>query len=270
MKIREIMRPGPITIQESDTLGAAQRVMARSRIRHLPVLSGANKLVGMLSARDILTARARNDGEVDWWKIQIDNAMSSPVQTAGPDDSLTEIAGRMALAKIGAMPVVERGQLLGLVTVSDVLDAEVRSAMGPPPITLAIAADAMTPFPLTTTPDTPLADAVSLMVDHHVRHLPVIDRSSTVVGMLSERDVRSAIGDPVQFVELRRSTTRLHIRDVMTKPVISVPFDRPLVDVAKAFADARIGAVPVLDKFGALIGIVSYVDALRLMTQSAR
>ena len=156
MKIRDIMRPGPITIHTSDTLGSAQRVMARSRIRHLPVLAG-DRLVGMLSARDILAARARNDGEVDWWKIPIDNAMATPVHFAGPDDSLTEIAGRMALEKIGAMPVVERGKLLGLITVTDVLDAEVRNAMRPPPLTVATAADVMTPFPLIAAPQTPIA-----------------------------------------------------------------------------------------------------------------
>jgi acetoin utilization protein AcuB len=264
MKIREIMRPGPITIVETDSLGAAQRIMARSRIRHLPVTSGG-KLVGILSARDILAARARAD-EVDWWSIQVHDAMTTPPQTAAADDSLTEVAGRMAMAKIGAMPVVERGKLLGLVTVSDVLDAEVRTAMAPAPVTLAIAADAMTPFPLTTTPQTPIADAVALMVDHHVRHLPVVDTASNVVGMLSERDVRSAVGDPVQYVELRRATTRLHVRDVMTMPAVTVPFDRPLIAVAKLFADTRIGALPVVDKFGALVGIISYVDALRMLT----
>lgn len=264
MKIRDIMRPGPITILETDSLGAAQRVMTRSRIRHLPVIS-SGKLVGMLSARDILATRARNDGEVDWWSITVHDAMASPAQTAGPDDSLTEVAGRMAIAKIGAMPVVELGKLLGLVTVTDVLDAEVRSTMAPAPLTVAIAADAMTPFPVTTSPETPIADAVGLMVDHHVRHLPVVDTTAAVIGILSERDVRSAVGDPLQFVELRRSSARLYVRDVMATPVVSVPFDERLLAVAKLFADTRIGAVPVLDKFGALVGIVSYVDALRML-----
>ncbi len=265
MKIRDIMRPGPITIMETDSLGAAQRVMARSRIRHLPVI-GDGRLTGMLSARDILAARAHNDGELDWWSIRVHDAMATPAQTAGPDDSLTEVAGRMAVAKIGAMPVVERGKLLGLVTVTDVLDAEVRTAMAPAPVTLAIAADVMTPFPLTTRPETPIADAVALMVDHHVRHLPVVDATSTVVGMLSERDVRSAIGDPVQYVELKRSSVRLHVRDVMSGPAFTVQFDQPLIQVATIFADTRIGAIPVLDKFGALVGILSYVDALRALT----
>lgn len=263
MKIREIMRPGPITILETEALGTAQRVMARSRIRHLPVMKDG-RLVGMLSARDILAARARIEDDADWWSIPVHDAMATPVHTAGPDDGLTEVAGRMAVDKIGAMPIVELGTLIGLVSVTDVLDAEVRAAMAPAPITVAIAADAMTPFPLTTMPQSPIADAVAMMVDHHVRHLPVVDATSTVIGMLSERDVRAAVGDPLQYAELRRATDRLFVRDVMTTPIVSVPFDEALIAVAKLFADTRIGAVPVLDRFGALIGIVSYVDTLRL------
>jgi CBS domain-containing protein len=53
----------------------------------------------------------------------------------------------------------------------------------------------------------------------------------------------------------------------MTYPVVAVPFDRPLLELARAFADHHIGALPIVDKFGALIGIVSYVDALRLLAR---
>ena len=51
----------------------------------------------------------------------------------------------------------------------------------------------------------------------------------------------------------------------MTRPATAVAFDRPIVEVARILADDRIGAVPVVDKFGALIGIVSYVDALHVL-----
>jgi acetoin utilization protein AcuB len=256
MKISEIMRPGPFTIHETDCLGVAQFAMMRAHVRHLPVMSDG-RLVGMLSERDVLAARAH----------AVHDAMRAPAQTAAPDDSLTEIAGRMALAKIGAMPVVERGKLLGIATITDVLDAEVRSAMSPSPATLATAADVMTPWPLTVHPETLLADAVATMVGHHIRHLPVIDSTSSVIGMLSERDVRAAIGDPVQYLAVHRHapTAQLHVKDVMTRPIIAVPFDTPLGELAGRFADERIGAVPVIDKFGALIGIVSYVDALHVL-----
>lgn len=264
MKIRDIMRPGPYTIDETDSLGAAHRVMIRSRVRHLPVVRDG-KLVGILSQRDVLGARAGIDE--DWWAMTVASAMRQPVQTAGPDDSVTEVAGRLAAAKIGAMPVVERGKLLGLVTVTDVLDAEVRSAMEPTPSSTATALDAMTPFPFTIGPDAPLSDAVALMVDRHVRHLPVVDSASSVIGMVSERDVRTAIGDPLAYREQRsRTTAQYRVRDVMTRPAVPVAFDRPIVEIARMFTDGKLDAVAVVDKFGALLGIISYVDALRVLS----
>jgi acetoin utilization protein AcuB len=263
MKVRDIMRPGPVTIDRGESLGAAQRAMKRARIRHLPVLHDG-KLVGILSERDVLAARRGIDE--DWWRQTVGDAMFAPVQTTSPDESLTAVAARLAAAKIGALPVAERGKLVGIVTVGDVLDAEVRTAMSPAPISLATAADAMTPFPITVAPDAPIAEAVAKMIDHHVRHLPVIDASATVVGIVSERDLRTAIGDPVLYLEKRGRLFAGHrVADVMTAPAQVVAFDRPLLDIARLFADQRHGALPVLDAFGALIGIVSYVDALRVL-----
>lgn len=269
MKLREIMRPGTYTISDTDALGVAYAAMNRSHVRHLPVMHG-DKLVGLLSERDVLAARAHAVGN-GWWGLPVSEAMRSPVQTAGPDDSLTEIAGRMALAKIGAMPVVERGKLLGIATLTDVLDAEVRSAMSsaPAPAPAVTAADAMTSYPFAVQQETLLVDAVGIMIQHHVRHLPVVDTASAIVGMLSDRDVRTAVGDPGKYAaDPSASFAQYRVGDVMSRPGASVAFDTPIADIAHRFADERIGALAVTDRFGALIGIVSYVDVLRALAPS--
>ncbi len=129
MKIRQIMKTTPYTVTEADKLGDALRTMMQHRIRHLPVIRDG-RLCGILSERDILHYRAVTSFREDWWRAPVTAAMISSVQTAGPDDSLTEVAGRLADSRIGALPIVERGALLGLVTVTDVLEAEVREAMG--------------------------------------------------------------------------------------------------------------------------------------------
>lgn len=128
MKLREIMKPSPWTVTEISRLGDAHQLMTTHRIRHLPVVRDG-KLVGILSERDILEYRAKTAFREDWWRAPVSAAMIAQPQTAGPDDSLTEVAGRLAAARIGAMPIVERGALIGLVTVTDVLEAEVASAM---------------------------------------------------------------------------------------------------------------------------------------------
>ena len=132
------------------------------------------------------------------------------------------------------------------------------------------AVDVMTPYPQTIRPDAFLVDAATIMQQRRLRHLPVVDSTSTIVGMLSERDLRTAIGDPSQFVAARSdSLAQYRVRDVMSQPVVVVPFDAPLHEIAQRFADDRIGAVPVIDKFGALLGILSYVDVLRLVARPA-
>ena len=128
MKVRDIMRREPLTILDTDILGNAQRTMTRFGIRHLPVM-GDHRLVGMLSERDLLAARARSDGEQDWWRIRVRDAMQIPPQTVNPEDSVIEIAARMAASKLDAFPVLDLGKLVGLVSIIDVLDAEVRDAM---------------------------------------------------------------------------------------------------------------------------------------------
>lgn len=262
MKVRELMRT-PFTIQDTDSLGTATRAMQRWQIRHLPVLSDG-RLVGVLSQRDILRTRAYADRDDDWWTVRVRDGMTHPVQTCGPDDSLTEVAGRFAASQIGSLPVVELGRLIGIITVTDVLSAEVRSAMGSGPTPSLTAADVMTPLPQTIGPETPLLEAAVPMMKNRIRHLPVVGGSSEVVGMISERDIRTQVGDPVAWTTGDCSALdRLQVQDVMSTPAITVRFDQPLAEVAHVLTERRIGAVPVLDAFGALIGILSYVDALR-------
>lgn len=266
MKLRDIMRPGTLTISDTDVLGVAYAAMNRSHVRHLPVMHGEH-LVGILSERDVLAARARAEGR-GWWDTPVASAMHSPAQTAGPDDSLTEAAGRMAFAKLGALPIVDGGKLVGMVTVTDILDGEVRAAVTPTKRPGATAADVMTSYPYAVRPEAYLADAVVIMVDHRVRHLPVVDASSAIVGMLSDRDVRSAVGEPANYEVGSGALAQHKVGDVMSRPGGSVPFDTPIGELARRLADDKIGALAVTDRFGALIGIVSYVDVLRAYARS--
>ena len=267
MKIHDIMRPGSFTISVTDTLGSAHRIMARSHVRHLPVL-GDNKVVGMLSERDILAARAGIELDDEWWAIPVRKAMRTPVQTAVPNDTVADVAARMSLGKLGAMPIIERGKLVGIVTVTDILAAEARAANELWSSSRAIASDAMTPWPVTVRPETTMVEAITLMIERHVRHLPVVNPAGVFLGMLTERDVRTAVGDPVQYLERQPHIAEPHlVRDVMTGAPIAVQMDRPLIEVARSFADTRLDAIAVVDKVGALIGIVSYVDVLRVLAK---
>lgn len=266
MKAKDIMRRSPWIVEGVDSLGTAYQLMQWHAVRHLPVLRG-DHLVGLLSERDILEYRATLAGADNWTRVAVSGVMQRSPQTAGPDDAVTEIAGRFASSKIDAVPIVERGKLIGIITVTDVLAAEVQRAMAPTPLARTTAADAMTPGPFTVGPDDNLLEAATLMSLHGVRHLPVID-GGRVIGMISERDLRTYIGDPSLFV-ITKGNSPVRVRDAITHAPVTVTPDQPLLEVARMFDAHHIGALPVVDRQGGLVGIVSYVDVLRVFAKQA-
>ena len=130
------------------------------------------------------------------------------------------------------------------------------------------AADVMTGPAVFVTPADSLLAAAGLMAVHHLRHLPVIE-GGIVVGVLSDRDVRTTIGDPTRFVAAPEHIRAIAVREAMSGPAITVPATIPLPELAKTFAELKIGALPVVGPDRELVGVVSYVDVLRAGEKSA-
>lgn len=122
-----------------------------------------------------------------------------------------------------------------------------------------IAADLMTPKPKTIRVTTTVTAALDILWSLDVRHLPVIDEDGELVGMLSDRDVAPL----VKFDDGVAVTAGKSVGDVMSGDVISVDADTELEGVIETLLEERIGAVPVVDGEGSVVGIISYVDVLR-------
>jgi acetoin utilization protein AcuB len=197
--------------------------------------------------------------------------VTEPARTVDPEAGVGDAAASMAEAKVGCLPVIEDGKLVGLLTATDVLAHDVRDAFDAP----ASGADSnagsvMTPDPLTASPEEPLLDAASRMSQRGIRHLPVVNAARQVQGMLTDRDVRSAIGDPRRVLAseaARRRLGTLRVRDAMTIGPLSIEQNAPVADVARYFLEHRVGAIPVVDMDDGdrLVGIVSYVDVIRAL-----
>ena len=124
---REIMMGSPVTLTPDDTLDLANDVISLGRIRHIPVLDGG-KLVGLLSERDLIGAAAnrifglKQKSRSALLKAElIKNVMKKRVVTVAPETPIKELARLMAEKKIGCVPVVDHGTLVGLVTTTNVL-----------------------------------------------------------------------------------------------------------------------------------------------------
>jgi CBS domain-containing protein len=120
--------------------------------------------------------------------------------------------------------------------------------------------------PLTAAVDDNLMDAAARMADRNVRHLPVVDGDRRVVGILSDRDVRTLVGDasrPLRPDDAKVRMRSLRVGDAMTRDVFVVAQDAPFAEVARIFTDQKVGAVPVVDDGERLVGVISYVDVFK-------
>jgi CBS domain-containing protein len=125
--VREIMMGSPVTLKPEDTLDLANDVISLGRIRHIPVVDGG-KLVGLLSERDLIGAAAsqifglkQKSKSALLKSKQIKDVMQKRVLTVTPDTPIKEAAHLMADKKIGCVPVVADGTVVGLVTTTDIL-----------------------------------------------------------------------------------------------------------------------------------------------------
>ncbi len=107
-----------------------------------------------------------------------------PLVSVDPDMSVREAAQLMASEKIGALPVVRAGRLIGIFTERDALVRVLARGLIPEDTKLA---EVMTADPITIDVRRPFKHALQMMVDGGFRHVPVVDGGS-VVGILSARD----------------------------------------------------------------------------------
>ena len=121
----------------------------------------------------------------------------------------------------------------------------------------------MTRGPATVEESAPVSDAAAEMAAGGFRHLPVVDASGALVGMISERDLRSLLGtDIVRFADATADVLAEPVLEAMTPDPVSLPPTATLAQALEVFADERIGAIPVVDDADRPVGIVSYVDLL--------
>jgi acetoin utilization protein AcuB len=275
--IRHLIKGAPITVRADDDLALVLQVMMWGDIRHLPVMGG-DGLVGVLSERDVLRRYAEigpHAGPRE--KATAAMAMSSPPVTIGPEEAVTDAVKLVTDRHIGCLPVVERGQLIGLLTRWDLLVqlgdrhephvAEPSRAKGRAPAwTQLLVDDVMSRAPLTASVDDTIPVIIDRMGRQGIRHLPVIDGEGRVIGMLSDRDVRTAVGNPMRAISPREAVVRIEstrVAHAMTRAPLTLPAGTRLSRAADLFANHKVGAVPIVGERNRLIGLVSYMDVLR-------
>jgi CBS domain-containing protein len=225
--------------------------------------------VGILSDRDLLEA-------IGWLPVHSDGGraararagrpthvaeiMHKSIETVSPRDSVVTVSVEFLVENIGCLPVVEDGQLVGIVTELDLAKAFWRLCHAArrqedvdPPVSLV-----MTPEVITIAPDLSVGEATSLARSRHVRHLPVVD-AGTLVGIISDRDLRASQGSGM-LGEMQGGGGP-PVSEIMATEVITVDEQTALSQAAALMVASKVSALPVV-RDGSLVGIVTLTDLL--------
>jgi acetoin utilization protein AcuB len=133
---------------------------------------------------------------------------------------------------------------------------------------MTTAKDLMTENPTAVRESAKVSEAVALFRDLDVRHLPVVNADGELVGMLSDRDLRSLTLPHVvdrEWIGTIETALEARVSTLMSSGVIAVTVDAEAREIIELMLEHKIGAVPVVDADAVLVGIVSYVDLLQVL-----
>jgi len=124
LTLGDMMTTNVKTLREDDSLTSADWEMVVGEIRHLPVVDGDGRVVGMVSDRDVLRSAGLH-------RVSIGRIMSRDLRTGTPTTPALDAAVQLLASKRGALPVIDAtGRLLGIVTTTDFVELARRALAG--------------------------------------------------------------------------------------------------------------------------------------------
>jgi len=252
----------------------ARRIMNAEKIRALPVVSD-EKVVGIITWRGLLRTDASIlDNAVMKKEISITEKRVEDIMTVNPigifPHSLMPKAARIMLEnKITALPVFndQRGAL-GILTTSDLfrfMIDELPELKRP-----LLISDYMTDEVVTIDPETSLLEAQRLMGVNRIRVLLIVDQEK-LVGLVTRTDMMKA--DPSRFVlphnqEESLSIMLQSVEKIMTRQLLTVTPEQPLLKAAELMLKNKIHSLPVVGADGGLLGVITESDLFRMVIQN--
>ena len=121
---------------------------------------------------------------------------------------------------------------------------------------------------ITIPPDMPIVDALNLINRERIRRAPVM-KDNNLIGIVSDKDLMNASPSPVTSLsvwEINYLLSKVKVKDVMTKSVLTVNEDTPIEEAARIMADHKIGGLPVL-RDGEVTGIITETDLFKIFLE---
>ncbi len=125
----------------------------------------------------------------------------------------------------------------------------------------------MTKDVITIRPDAGILEAQTLMAQNRIRHLPVVDEDNTLLGIVTDRDIRSAMPSillsEAEKAAEEKKLCSLRVNNIMTRDPVTISPTQTLEDAIMMMQAMKVGAFPVIDQDRKLKGIISVRDLMR-------
>ena len=121
---------------------------------------------------------------------------------------------------------------------------------------------------ISVSPDAPINEVLIMFRKEHIRRAPVM-KNGKLVGIISERDLLNASPSSATSLsvwELNYLISKVTVKDVMSKKVISIDTDTPIEEAARIMADKKIGGLPVTSA-GKVVGIITETDLFKIFLE---
>ncbi len=119
--------------------------------------------------------------------------------------------------------------------------------------------DRMSAHPLTIRSDSDYKEALQLMHERSIHHVPVLDADRRLVGIVAERDLLLAASQHLQSV--------IEVGEVMHRDVVTVAPDTPITEAAMLMIEHRIGGLPVVNAQRQVVGVITESDLFRAFVE---
>jgi len=279
VKVADYMSSNVLAVSPSDMLSTVRNIMLSKRVGRLIVVDEDNRPVGIVSRTDL--ALALRQGGPKWRYRRMDailvrEAMSTELTMVSPEDKISDVARLMRERNIGGLPVTEYDRVVGLLARHDV--TRCLAERGDPSLKVS---EYMNPDVSTVSPTQSIRRVLRLISSNPDRRVVVIGVEGQPIGIITPSDLAFIKPSPPrksshaglregEYRGGRRRTAYVALTnasDAMASPVYIVREETSVTEAAALMVKNRIGALPVVGRRHALVGLFSKRGVLRAVEE---
>lgn len=269
MRVKNIMSEDIVSIDKDQNICDALRVMKKHKMSRLAVINtnqdNVKEMVGMITEKDIANKLGSSKyGNLPPSHFHVSTVMTNELFAVETETDIAYAANLMLENNIGGIPVMDDGDVIGMVTKSDLIDTCRGKAYENKSVQNLMSEDL-----ITVSPSDRLVHARRVMMDAKVGRLLVMEEGD-LVGLITSKDISRAMISFRKVVPDKHKSARIRnllVDDVMSQGIHMVSMTSSIPEVAQMMLDQGISGFPVADENKNTVGLITKTDLLDLIVE---